>query len=76
MRDEFLSNVNTSFLNKIKSNLNSDEYIISKKVLKKEVKSSKMEIEVFFKIYKNIGYTSNIEKIGEIDGESIKRGNR
>lgn len=45
----------------IKNKLNSDEYIISKKVLKKEVNSSKMNIEVFFKVYENIGVTSNIQ---------------
>ena len=36
-------------------------FSISKNTLKKEVKYSKMYIEVFFKIYKNIGYTSNID---------------
>ena len=60
---------------KIKSTLSDNEYIISKKVLKKEVKYSKINIEVFFKIYKNIGYTSNIDIAGEINGESNKRGN-
>jgi len=61
--------------NKIKSTLKSDEYIIGKKVLKKDVNSSKMVIEVFFKIYKDISHTSNIEIVGEIDGKSNKRGN-
>ncbi len=51
--------------NEIKSKLSSDEYIISKNVLKKEVNSSKMYIEVFFKVYENIGLTSNIESIGD-----------
>ena len=60
---------------KIKSILKNDEYIISKKVLKKEVKYSKIIIEVFFKIYKNIGYTSNIDLVGEIDGKSNKSSN-
>ena len=50
---------------KIKNNLNSDEYIISKKVLKKKVNYSKMYVEVFFKVYENIGVTSNIDIIGE-----------
>lgn len=56
---------------KIKNQLNKDEYIISKKVLKKEVNSSKMYVEVFFKVYENIGVTSNIESIiGEEDESS------
>ncbi len=40
--------------------LKNDEFIISKKVLKKEVFSSKIIIEVFYKVYENIGVTSNI----------------
>jgi similar to stage IV sporulation protein len=55
---------------KIKKSLNKDEYIISKNVLKKEVNSSKMYVEVFFKIYENIGYTSSIDKLGEEDASS------
>ena len=47
---------------KIKNNLSEKEYIISKKVLKKDVNSSKMYIEVFYKVYENIAYTSNIDK--------------
>jgi similar to stage IV sporulation protein len=54
----------------IKNRLDNDEYVISKKVLKKEVNSSKMYIEVFFKVYENIGYTSNIDKIGENNARS------
>ena len=44
----------------IENALDSGEYIISKNVLKKGVKSSKMYIEVFFKVYEDIGVTSNI----------------
>lgn len=54
--------------NKIKSKLNSNEYIISKKVLKKEVFRSKMKVEVFFKVYENIGVTSNIVEKDDLDG--------
>ena len=43
--------------NEIKKNLDIEEYIISKNVLKKELKSSKMYIEVFLKVYENIGTT-------------------
>lgn len=51
--------------NKIQNMLDSDEYIISKNVLKKEVFSSKIKLEVFYKVYENIGITSNIESIKE-----------
>ena len=54
----------------IESKLSSEEYIISKKVLKKEVNSSKMYVEVFFKVYENIGVTSNLEKRKEENGKS------
>lgn len=53
----------------INKKLSSDEYIISKKVLKKEVKSSKINLEVFFKVYEKIGVTSEIQDIGEENGE-------
>ena len=56
--------------NKIKSKLNDTEYIISKKVLKKEVFRSKMNIEVFFKVYENIGVTSNIVEKDDLNGVS------
>ena len=56
--------------NKIKSKLNDNEYIISKKVLKKEVNSSKMYVEVFFKVYENIGVTSNIVEKDDLNGVS------
>ena len=44
----------------IENSLDDGEYIISKNVLKKGVKSSKMYLEVFFKVYEDIGVTSNI----------------
>lgn len=53
----------------INKKLSSDEYIISKKVLKKEVKRSKINLEVFFKVYEKIGVTSEIQDIGEENGE-------
>lgn len=53
----------------INKKLSSDEYIISKKVLKKEVKRSKINLEVFFKVYEKIGVTSEIHDIGEENGE-------
>lgn len=53
----------------ISKNLSSDEYIISKKVLKKEVNSSKIDLEVFFKVYEKIGVASEIRDIGEENGE-------
>ncbi len=42
--------------------LDKDEYIISKKVLKKEVNSSKIYLEVFFKVYENIAVSTNVEE--------------
>lgn len=53
----------------INKKLSSNEYIISKKVLKKEVKRSKINLEVFFKVYEKIGVTSKIQDIGEENGE-------
>ena len=53
----------------INKKLSSDEYIISKKFLKKEVKRSKINLEVFFKVYEKIGVTSEIQDIGEENGE-------
>ncbi len=51
--------------NKIKNMLDNDEYIISKKILKKEAFSSKIKIEVFYKVYENIGITSKIKNVKE-----------
>ncbi len=56
--------------NEIKKRLDKDEYIISKNVLKKEVNSSKMYVEVFFKVYENIGFTSSIDELGDKNGDS------
>lgn len=53
----------------IENKLSSDEYIISKKVLKKDVNRSKINLEVFFKVYEKIGVTSEIHDIGEENGE-------
>lgn len=47
---------------KIKNKLLSDEYIISKKVLKKEEFSSKIVLEIFFKVYENIGEVLVVEE--------------
>ena len=55
--------------NIINKKLSNDEYIISKKDLKKEVKRSKINLEVFFKVYEKIGVTSEIQDMGEENGE-------
>ena len=47
---------------KIKMLLKNDEYIIDKKVLKKDSTSSKMVLRVFYKVYKNITSIKEIEK--------------
>lgn len=52
----------------IENSLDADEYIIQKKVLKKNVYSSKIEVEVFYKVYESIGERREI--INEtIEGE-------
>ena len=47
----------------IKKTLDDDEYVLYKKVLKKEVFSSKMVLEVFYKVYENITDISRIEEV-------------
>lgn len=47
----------------IKMKLKDDEYVIYKKVLKKEVFSSKMVVEVFYKVNENITNISNITEV-------------
>lgn len=54
----------------IKNRLKSDEYIISKNTLKKDAFRSKMYVEVFFKVYENIGVTSDIGELDENNGIS------
>lgn len=54
----------------IKNRLKSDEYIISKKTLKKDAFRSKMYVEVFFKVYENIGVASDIGELDENNGIS------
>ncbi len=50
----------------IQNRLNDKEYIISKKVLNISPMSSKIEIEVFYKVYENITGTSIIEEKKEL----------
>ena len=57
-------------VDEVQNKLDNDEFIMSKKVLKKDVKSGKMYIEVFFKVYENIGVTSNTLELGENNGKS------
>ncbi len=56
--------------NKMEKRLKMDEYIISKKVLKKKRKGSKIEVEVFFRVYENITGTS---KLKEMTAEDYKK---
>lgn len=49
----------------IMDKLNLDEYIIDKKVLKKEALRSKINIEVFYRVYENIGKVEEIKDNGE-----------
>ena len=54
----------------IKNRLKSDEYIISKNTLKKDAFRSKIYVEVFFKVYENIGVASDIGELDENNGIS------
>ena len=47
----------------INNRLNVDEYIIDKKVLKKSALSSKIELEVFYRVYESIGLVNNIDTL-------------
>lgn len=49
--------------NRLKKELDMDEDIISKKVLKKKRKESKIEVEVFFRVYENITGTSKLKQM-------------
>ena len=51
------------------NSLDGYEYVISKNVLKNRLKSSKMYIEVFFKVYKDIASTSYKNEKETIDEE-------
>ena len=48
---------------KLKARLNNDEYIISKKTLNFSSNDSKIEVDVFFKVYENITDYSNIDTL-------------
>lgn len=54
---------------KIEKSLQEYEYVISKNVLKYSLKSSKMYIEVFFKVYENIASTSYRDEKEILDEE-------
>ena len=47
----------------INRTLKEEEYIMYKKILKKEVFSSKIKLEVFYKVYEDITDTSKIEEV-------------
>ncbi len=54
----------------IKNKLKDNEYIISKNTLKKDVFRSKMYVEVFFRVYENIGVSKEKEDLNENNGIS------
>ena len=58
---------------KVSLRLKDGEYIIGKKVLKKHYKSSKIVLEVFFKVYERISLEKEIEKI-EVGTDISKKG--
>ena len=53
----------------ITDKLSLDEYIIDKKVLKKNVYSSKIDIEVFYRVYENIAQEKEFDPIETKEGE-------
>jgi len=53
----------------INDKLSTDEYIIDKKVLKKNVYSSKIELEIFYKVYENIGEQRELTPMNIPEGE-------
>ena len=53
----------------VTNKLDMDEYILDKKVLKINEYSSKIEIEVFYKVYENIGVSKELTIIEEPKGE-------
>ena len=55
--------LNKRSIQKMKSSLNSDEYIIKQKTLKNYYKDDKMYIETFFEIYEEISQEEDIKEI-------------
>lgn len=53
----------------INAKLGVDEYIIDKKVLKKNVYSSKIELEIFYRVYENIGISQELTPMDKPEGE-------
>ena len=49
--------------NEIKKKLNKEEKILSKKVLKKTIKNSKIEVEVFLKVKEDITFYEDISNL-------------
>lgn len=52
--EQALNNAEQDSINKVKSKLNKNEYIIRSKYLKSTVKDSTMEVEMFFAVYEDI----------------------
>jgi len=53
----------------VEDSLDYGEYIIDKKVLKKNVYSSKIELEIFYKVYENIGEQRELTPMNIPEGE-------
>lgn len=68
-KEEALEEAINRSVRRVEVKLNDKEHIIDKKVLKIERYSSKISIEVFFKVYEDITQTSILEEIKE---ESIE----
>lgn len=57
----------------INANLSSDEYILDKKVLNISAFSSKINVEIFYKVYEDITQVQKIEREEISEGNSNKR---
>ena len=55
--DEVINKALDKAVDKIKSKLKKDEYIINQKILLINTKNSKIELDIFFSVYENIGIT-------------------
>lgn len=72
--DSEITNIATTIASKkMKKRLSNDEEIITKKVLKKELKNSKIKVEIFFKVKENITSYLDISDINIEEENQRKR---
>ena len=61
---------------RIEKDLNEDEYILSKKVLKKSKKNSTIDMEVFVRVYENITKRQALKEMTEEDYKKQEEENK